>query len=112
MLDDRLHLLVVEAIAVHRPDPLGKVEDPLGGERRTFDKLAVFPVAAGGGHFADIDLRVEVGGKGLAVTAGVGVDDVDLFDHIQILLGGQGGVDIGHARIEAGAEQRHDPGLP
>ncbi len=73
------------------------------------DELAVFPVAAGRGHFADVDLRVEVGGKGLAVGAGVGVDDVELFHHIQIFLGGQGGVDVGDARIEAGAEQRHQP---
>ena len=54
---------------------------------------------------------IEVGGKGLAVGAGVGVDDVDLFHHIQVLLGGQGGVDVGHARIEAGTEQGHDAGL-
>ena len=75
------------------------------------DELAVLPVAAGGGHFADVDLRVEVGGKGLAVAAGVGVDDVELFDHIQVLLGGQGGVDVGHARIEAAAQKGHEPGL-
>jgi len=45
------------------------------------------------------------------VATGVGVDDVDLLHHVQIFFGGQGGVDIGDARIKTGTEQRHDSGI-
>jgi len=111
MLDDRLHLFMVEAIAVHGADPFGEVENPPGGEWRRFDKLAVLPVTTDRGHFAYVDLRVEVGGKRLAVTTGVGIDNVELFNNIEIFLRGQSRIDIGDPRIEAGAEQRHQSGV-
>jgi hypothetical protein len=70
--------------------------------------LAVLPVAAALGDLADVDLGIEVGGKGLAVVAGVAVDDVQLVDLVEEVLLGVGAVDVGHAGIENRAEQRHE----
>ncbi len=103
MPDYGFHLLMVETIAVHRPDPFREVKYPLCGKGRGLDKLFILPVAAGGGYFAYVDLRVEVGGKWLTMTACIGVNDIYLFNHIQIFLRCQCGVDVGYARIKTGA---------
>ena len=51
-----------------------------------FHPLAIFPVTTGGSDFTNIDFRVEVGGKRLAMAAGVGIDDIDLLDLIQVFF--------------------------
>ena len=55
-------------------------------------------------EFAEVDLRVEVRRKILAVTAGVDIHDVDRVDLVEVALDGQGAVGIDHARVESGAE--------
>ena len=54
------------------------------------DPLSIFPVTAFLGHFTDVDLGVEVGGKSFAVAARVGVDDVEVVHLIEVVLGGIG----------------------
>ena len=54
--------------------------------------------------FAQIDLRIEVRGEGLAVVAGIAVHDVDIFDLVEQMLLRIGAVDVRHAGVEAAAE--------
>ena len=50
------------------------------------DPMTVFPVRAVGRNFADVDFRVKVGGKGIAVVAAVAVQDVDVVDFIKLVF--------------------------
>src|SRR5690606_3406914 len=104
-------LFVVEAVHVVGADALGAGELHFGGHGGRGDEFAVFPVAAVGGDFADVDLGVEVGGEGVAVVAAVDVDDVEGVDLVEVVLGDPGGEDVGGAGVEAGAEQGHEARL-
>ena len=73
--------------------------------RSGFDEFAALPVAAFGGDFANVDFRVEIGGKGAAVVATVHVDDVERMDFIEMVLQCPCCENIGDAGVEAGAEQ-------
>ena len=73
--------------------------------------MAVLPVAAGGGDFAEVDLGVEVGGESIAVVAAVAVEDVDGVDGVELVLLGVGAVSLGHARVEAAAQQGGEAGF-
>ena len=53
-----------------------------------------------GGHFADVDLGVEIGGKRQTVVTAVAVQHVDLADRVQLVFLQPCGKDRGHARIE------------
>src|SRR3546814_12823339 len=66
----------------------------------------------GRGHFADVDFRVEVGGEMLAVIAAVAIENVERADCPQLVLLQPHRENAGHTRIEARAEQRHDPRIP
>ena len=107
----RFQLFVVHAIDVVSPHAVRTGEGLPGGHRRSGDELAVFPVTALGGHFADVDLRVEVGGKRIAVIAAVDVDNVQGMDLVEVVLGDVGGKHVGGAGIEPGTEQSHQPRL-
>ena len=100
---------------VHQVGFLGSdmrvVERLVDAERVGFVPLAVFPVFAALGDFADVDFGVEVGGESLAVVAGVAVHDIQVADFIEMVLGGVGGEDAGHARVEAAAEDGGQPGF-
>jgi len=65
--------------------------------------LAIFPVAAFLGYLTDVDFGVEVGGKSLAITARIGVDDVEVMDLIEEMLGGVGGEYARNARVKTTA---------
>ena len=71
--------------------------------------VTVLPVGAVGGNLAQVDFRVEVGGKRIAVVAAVAVENVNGVDLIEIVLEGIGGEDTRHTWIEAGAEERGEP---
>ncbi len=73
--------------------------------RLGFDPLAVFPVFAALRYLADIDFRVKVGSEGLAVVAGIGIDDVQFVDFIEIVFGGIGCKHAGHAGVETATQQ-------
>jgi len=49
--------------------------------------MAVLPVGAGRRDLAEVDLRVEVRGEGIAVVAAVAVEDVDGVDLVKIVPG-------------------------
>ena len=73
--------------------------------------MAVLPVAAGGRHLAQVDLRVEVGGKGIAVVAAVAVQDVDGVNGVELMLLGVGAVSLGDTRVKAAAQQGGEAGF-
>ena len=102
---------MIEEIDFHGPDALGKIELAMYRQRAGAFPHAALPVPAALGDFADVDFGVEIGGEGLAMAAGVGVDDVEGVDFVELVLVQPGGVDIGHAGVEAAAQQRHDAAL-
>lgn len=99
-----------EFLVVHPVDFVGANffragERLMQGHGGGFDKRSVFPVAAFGGDFTDVDFRVEVGGESVAVVAAIDVDDVQCVNFIEMVLQGPGGENIGDAGVEAGAKQ-------
>ena len=109
VLHEGFELLVVHQVDLLRADALREVEHAADGKRIRFLPAALFPVLAACRDLADVDLRVEVGREGLAVLAGVAVDDVELVDHVELVLVQPRREHVGHARVEAAAEQAHDP---
>lgn len=110
VLGQGLQLLVVEAVDVLGSDAVRESEAAFQFQRFGFDPLAVFPVAAVGGDFAQVDLGIEVGGKGLAVVARVAVDDVEGVDAAEVVFEGVGSVNVGDTGIETTTEQGGKPG--
>ena len=105
-----LHLLVVKEVHIPRAD-LREVIDALDGHRLCLDEFSVFKIAALGADLADIDLRIEVGGKGEAVAARVAVQNIQVVDLVKVVLLSIGGKDACHAGIKAAAKQRRNAGL-
>ena len=93
VLGKGLDLLVVQQIHILVAH-LIEVVLALDAHGRDLHPVAVLPVAAGGGHLAPVDLRVEVGGKGIAVVAAVAVQDVDSVDGVELVLFGVGAVSL------------------
>ena len=62
-------------------------------------------------HLPEVDLRVEVGGKGIAVVAAVAVQDVDGVDGVELVLLGVGAVSLGDTRVKAAAQQGSQAGF-
>jgi len=110
VLCQRLDLLVVEQVHILLAH-LVEIVLPLDAHGRDLDPVAVLPVAAGGGDFAEVDLGVEVGGESIAVVAAVAVEDVDGVDGVELVLLGVGAVSLGHARVEAAAQQGGEAGF-
>ena len=110
MFGETFEFLVVEEVHFFRAD-LREVEGGADGDGVGFLPCAVFPEAAAGGDFADIDFRVEVSGEGEAVGAGVAVDDVEGEDFVEVVFGGVGAEDVGSAWVEAAAEEGGEAGL-
>ncbi len=110
VLGQRLDLLVVEQVHVLLAH-LVEVVLPLDAHRRDFNPVAVLPVRAGRGYLTQIDLRVEVGRKRIAVVAAVAVEDVDGVDFIEQVLLCVSAVRLRYARVKAGAEQSGQTGL-
>ena len=90
-----------------------QVDRALSGHREVVDALhrvgrVLFPLPVDPGpdlnKLAEVDFRVEVGGKIFTVTAGVDVQDVDGVDLVEVVLLRQGAVGVDHAGVEAHAE--------
>lgn len=111
VLDQAFHFFMVHAVDFIGAHFLRAVEALVHAHGGRFPEGSVFPVAAGGRHFADVDFRVEIGGEGFAVVASVDVDDVQRVDLIKMVFERPGREDVGHARIKSGAEQGEEPGL-
>lgn len=108
--DQGLLLLVVDQVGFALAH-LGVVDHARDAQRVDLDPCAVFPESAALCHLADVDLRVEVGGKGLAVAAVVAVDDVYGMNLVEEVLLGICAVNAYHSGIKAAAEHRHDAAL-
>ncbi len=89
----------------------GKDEIPLDAERFYFQPFTILPVDSRLDHLLDIDCRIEVGGKGQAVTAAVAVQDINGMNLVKEMLGSMGAEDIGDPGIKAHTEQRGETGL-
>ena len=81
------------------------------GHRVDFNPLAVFPVFAALGDFADIDFGIEVGGESFAMVAGIAVHDIQIMDFIEIMFGGVSGINTSYTGVEAATEQGHNAGF-
>ena len=80
-------------------------------ERTGLNPLAVFVVATLLGDFANVDFRVEVGGKRLAVVTRVAVHDVKGVHFLEVVLGRVGSVDATHAWVETATEDSAEASL-
>ena len=54
-------------------------------------------------NLADVDLRIEVGGEGMMVVASIAVDDIEILNLVEVMLGGVGRIDTADTRVEAAA---------
>lgn len=80
-----LELLMVQQVHVLFAD-FGEVILAFDFHRLRFDPFPVFPVAAVGGHFTDIDFRVEVGCERITVIPAVAIQNIDIFDFVEIVF--------------------------
>lgn len=56
------------------------------GQRCSFNPLAILKVTPVGCNFADIDFRIEVGGKRITMVARVGINNINRMDFVKIML--------------------------
>ena len=73
-------------------------------QRLGLHPLTVFPVESLLGDFADVNLRIEVGGESLMVVTGIAVHNVEILDFIEMVFGSIGSEDARDTRIEATTE--------
>ena len=110
ILRQGLDLLVVEQVHVLVAD-LIEVVLALDAHRRDLHPVTILPVRTGRGYLTQIDLRVEVGRKRIAVVAAVAVQNVDGVDFIEQVLLCVSAVRLRYTRVKAGAEQSGQTGL-
>ena len=110
VLHERLNLLVMEQIALLR-SYLRICERLVDFERLGLHPLSVFPVEALLSDLADVDFGVEVGSESLVVVACIAVDDVEILDFVEVMLGGIGGEDACNTGVEATAEDSCQAGI-
>ncbi len=106
-LGQALDFLMVQQIHIFFAD-LIKIVFALDAHGRHFHPVPVFPVTPRCGNFAEVDFRIEIRCKRVTMVAAVAVEDIDRVDRIELMLFGIGAVSLGHAGIEAAAEECHD----
>ena len=84
---------------------------PLDAHRGDLHPFTVLHIASGRGNLPQVDLRVEVGGKGIAMVAAVAVQDIDGVDGVKLMLLRVGAVGLGHTGVKAAAQQGGQAGL-
>ena len=72
VLCQRLNLLMVQKIHILLSHLIKRII-PLNAHGRNFNPMAVLPVASRSGNLTQVDLRVKIGGKCIAVVAPVTV---------------------------------------
>ena len=75
----------------------------MNGQRFGFEPLSVFVVQAFLGYLAYVDFGIEVGCKGFVVVSGVAVDDVEIVNFVEMVLGSVCRVDATYAWVESTA---------
>ena len=76
-----------------------------------FEPFSVFVVQAFLGYLAYVNLWIEVGCEGLVVVSGVAVDDVEVVNFVEMVLGSVCRVDAAYAWVEPTAKYCGEPGL-
>ena len=109
-LREGFDLLVVQQVHILLADLIEGIR-ALNAHSRDFDPVAVFPITAGRGNLAQVDLRVEVCRKRITVVAAVAVQNIDGIDGIKLVLFGVGAVRLRNTRVKAAAEQCGEAGL-
>ena len=104
MLSERFNFLVMEKIHIFLPDLL-EIILPLNAHSRHLNPVSVLPVGSGSGNFTEINFRIKVRCKRIAVVTPVTVEDIDSVNRIEEMLLRICRKDRCHARIEAGAKQ-------
>ena len=110
VLHERFNLLMVEQVALLR-SYLRICERLVDFERLGLHPLSVFPVETLLSDLADIDFGVEVGSKSLVVVACVAVDDVEILNLVEVMLGGISGEDACNTGVEATSEDSCQSGI-
>src|SRR5699024_9333801 len=90
---------------------LGEIILQLDAHGRDLDPFSVLPVRAGGGNLSEVQFRLEVCGKWIAVIAAIAVQDSDGVNLIKIMLLRVSGEYAGHAGIKAAAQQSRQTGF-
>ena len=103
-------LFVVHQVAFARTN-IGVGDGLMHGQRFGFEPLSVFVVQALLGYLAYVNLWIEVGCEGLVVVTGVAVDDVEIVNFVEMVLGSVCRVDAAYARIEPTAKNGGEPSL-
>ena len=75
----------------------------MNGQRFGFEPLSVFVVQALLGYLAYVDFGIEVGCEGLVVVSGVAVDNVEIVNFVEMVLGSVCRVDATYAWVESTA---------
>ena len=99
------NFFVVQKVHILMPN-LIKIIFALNAHSRNFYPFAVFPIAAGGRYFAQVNLGVEVGGEGITVVAAVAVQNINSIDGVELVFFGISAVSLRYARVKAAAQQR------
>ena len=99
--NQRLYLLMMQQIAVAWTDVgVGQVFVDL--QWFSFPPpFAILPIESLLGDLADIGFRIEIGGECLMVVAGITVNDVGIFNRIEIILGSIIRIDTGYTWVES-----------
>ena len=103
-LCQRLNFFVMQQIHVLVTDLIEGVF-PLDAHCRNLNPVAVLPVAARCADFAQIDFRIEVGCKSVAVIAAVTVENINGVNLVKFVLCSVCAIRLRHARIKAAAKK-------
>ena len=102
LMMQKVHILLAHAL---------EVVFPLDAHSGDLDPLAVFHIGARCRDLAQVDLRIEVRGKGIAMIAAIAVEDIDGVDGIEVMFLGIGRKDRRDARVKARAQKGRKAGL-
>ena len=98
----RFDLFMVQQVHIFFAD-LVKVVNPFDFHGFGFYPMAIFPIAAIGADFADVDFRIKIGGEGIAMVAAIAVLNIYVMDFIKVMLLGISGKNTGHTWVKAAA---------
>ena len=101
---------MVQQVAVARTD-VGIVQILVNLQWLCLHPLAVFPIETLLRNLTDIDLRVEVGGESLVVVTSIAVNDVQILNLLEVMLGSISCIDAGNTRVETTTEDSGEASL-
>ena len=83
---------------------IGIVEGLVNLHRLRLDVLAILVVETLLGNLTDVNLGVEVGSKCLVVVTGIAVNDIQVLNLLEVMLGSISCIDTGYTGVEATTE--------